>query len=88
MNVNIRTATSTDVPQLCKLYYDFHEFHAAEVPERLKGLGPWEEFDTTQLSSDLLGSSIIPRLASLLPIMIEYWPALQRSIFARMSQTR
>jgi GNAT superfamily N-acetyltransferase len=55
MNVNIRTATSTDVPQLCKLYYDFHEFHAAEVPERLKGLGPWEEFDTTQLSSDLLG---------------------------------
>lgn len=47
--VAIRTASFQDIPELCRLYFDFHEFHVAGVPERLRSLGSWEEYDASRL---------------------------------------
>jgi GNAT superfamily N-acetyltransferase len=51
--MDIRVATTSDVRQLGRLYFLFHQYHAEGLPERLKDLGAWEQFDTTQLSNDL-----------------------------------
>lgn len=50
---SIRPATPGDIPALCKLYHAFHEFHAEGVPARLNSLGPWEQFDASQLRRGL-----------------------------------
>jgi GNAT superfamily N-acetyltransferase len=36
----IRKARSEDREALCRLYHEFHQFHAARVPDRLVDLGP------------------------------------------------
>jgi GNAT superfamily N-acetyltransferase len=51
--VDIRHATPSDIPELCKLYLAFHEFHVRGVPERLKNPGRWEEFDSARLTGSL-----------------------------------
>jgi GNAT superfamily N-acetyltransferase len=38
---------------LCKLYYAFHEYHAAGVPDRLRSLGSWGAFDVSKLAKSL-----------------------------------
>jgi GNAT superfamily N-acetyltransferase len=43
--VDVHPASLSDIPQLCRLYFDFHEFHAAGLPERLVSLGSWEAYD-------------------------------------------
>jgi GNAT superfamily N-acetyltransferase len=41
--INIRPATQKDVPSLCELYLDFHEYHVDRVPKRLLSLrGIWD----------------------------------------------
>lgn len=49
----IRKAVETDIKALCRLYYAFHEFHVAGVPDRLVTLGPIEKFDCSQLITEL-----------------------------------
>lgn len=51
--VDVRPATLNDIPELCRLYFAFHEFYVASVPKRLKSLGSWEEFDASQLTHRL-----------------------------------
>jgi aminoglycoside 6'-N-acetyltransferase I len=51
--VDVHPASLSDIPQLCRLYFDFHEFHAAGLPERLVSLGSWEAYDASQLACRL-----------------------------------
>jgi GNAT superfamily N-acetyltransferase len=50
----IRPADSNDTESLCLLYYQFHEYHAQRLPERLCSLGSYSEFDSSQLRTSLL----------------------------------
>lgn len=52
-NLLIREATPVDIPALCCLYFDFHQFHAHHLPERLLSLGEYNDFDATQLAVDI-----------------------------------
>ncbi len=45
---SIRTATRDDSEVLRRLYYEFHEFHAAGVPSHLRSLGPYDQHDWTE----------------------------------------
>lgn len=36
----VRPAAESDIPALCDLYLEFHEFHAERIPERLRSLRP------------------------------------------------
>jgi GNAT superfamily N-acetyltransferase len=45
---DIRSATETDIPALCDLYRDFHEFHAERLPSRLSSLR--DRWDTEKAS--------------------------------------
>lgn len=47
--MGVREAVLKDLPQLCRLYFAFHQHHAERVPERLKDLGSWEHYDKTRL---------------------------------------
>ncbi|UCC64194.1 MAG: GNAT family N-acetyltransferase [Anaerolineae bacterium] len=49
----IRLAGMQDLEALCRLYYDFHEFHVRGVPDRLVNLGDGEAFDDSQLRAAL-----------------------------------
>ncbi|KPJ61581.1 MAG: hypothetical protein AMJ46_00280 [Latescibacteria bacterium DG_63] len=49
----IRKADSSDIESLCPLYFHFHEFHAKRVPERLVTLGPFSDFDNSELVTKL-----------------------------------
>jgi GNAT superfamily N-acetyltransferase len=37
--VSVRSAELRDREALCRLYYEFHEYHVRGVPDRLRGLG-------------------------------------------------
>jgi GNAT superfamily N-acetyltransferase len=49
----IREATASDIPDLCRLYFDFHQFHAHHLPEWLFSLGEYDDFDVAQLTEDI-----------------------------------
>jgi ribosomal protein S18 acetylase RimI-like enzyme len=51
--MDIRVATMSDIRQLSRLYFLFHQYHAEGLQDRLKDLGDWEQFDTAQLSQGL-----------------------------------
>ncbi len=51
--LTLRPAEAQDCVALCRLYADFHEFHARGVPDRLRSLGAPEVFDCTELSARL-----------------------------------
>lgn len=53
VDLTIRKANSSDIESLCKLYFEFHEFHVRGVSERLLTLGPFTEFDTSELAANL-----------------------------------
>lgn len=46
----IRLAHHHDIPALCRLYHDLHEFTVRGVPDRLQSLGVFDQFDTGWLS--------------------------------------
>jgi len=52
-DMSIREATSSDIQSLCRLYYEFHEFHARAVPERLITQGSLAALDDSELSTTL-----------------------------------
>jgi GNAT superfamily N-acetyltransferase len=49
----IREASIVDIDSLCRLYYEFHEFHVRGAPDRLLSLGPLAEFDRSELALGL-----------------------------------
>ncbi|RIK42754.1 MAG: hypothetical protein DCC55_07835 [Chloroflexi bacterium] len=51
--INVRLAGRQDIPDLCRLYYELHEFTVCGVPERLQGLGAFECYDAAWLSLTL-----------------------------------
>ncbi len=51
--VIIRAATEQDFETLDKLYYDFHQYHVREVPNRLQDLGKLEDQDWSRLHQAL-----------------------------------
>jgi ribosomal protein S18 acetylase RimI-like enzyme len=51
--VTIRLAQTQDFEPLCKLYFEFHEFHVRGVPDRLLSLGDPETFDSSELCAAL-----------------------------------
>jgi len=49
----VRLARESDIPALCDLYCDFHEFHAERIPGRLLSLrSTWDE-ETAELAERL-----------------------------------
>lgn len=52
-NLVIRKAVLGDIPSLCKLYFEFHEYHARAIPDRLQSLGLYENFNLDPLISSL-----------------------------------
>lgn len=48
--LQIRPAKQIDVPVLCDLYLEFHEFHAAAVPDRLQSLRQPGRLDKEELA--------------------------------------
>ena len=56
---SLRLAGPQDFDALCRLYYEFNEFHVQGVPDRLRSLGPPEQQDWTRLQEafDLIFSS-------------------------------
>ena len=51
--VKIRTATEQDLDALDRLYYEFHQYHAREIPDRLRDLGQIEDQDWSRLHQAL-----------------------------------
>jgi aminoglycoside 6'-N-acetyltransferase I len=51
--VVIRAAEPEDIPDLCRLYSDFHEYHVRGVPDRLASLAYSEQRDTSWLTAKL-----------------------------------
>jgi GNAT superfamily N-acetyltransferase len=51
--VKIRTAGEKDFDAIDKLYYDFHQYHVREVPDRLQDLGKIENQDWSRLHQAL-----------------------------------
>lgn len=49
----IRPAKPEDLPALCALYFEFHEFHVRGVLDRLSSLGDPEAFDPSELRAAL-----------------------------------
>ena len=49
----LREANLSDIEALCRLYFEFHEFHVRGVPERLVTQGSPPEFDDSELSANL-----------------------------------
>jgi len=49
----IRPAAPEDLPALCALYLEFHEFHVRGVPDRLSSLGTPDTFDPSELCAAL-----------------------------------
>lgn len=49
----IRPAHESDVEALCRLYVEFHEFHARGVPDRLLTLGDADNADCSDLAKNL-----------------------------------
>jgi GNAT superfamily N-acetyltransferase len=43
--VKIRKATENDIDATCRLYFEFHQFHVAGVPDRLVDLGDPGTYD-------------------------------------------
>lgn len=50
MALLIRQARIEDVPTLCDLYLEFHEFHVAGIPDRLKSMGTPGRLDREKLA--------------------------------------
>ncbi len=49
-DISIREANSLDIESLCKLYFEFHEFHVRRVPDRLLSLGePPDTYEHSEL---------------------------------------
>jgi ribosomal protein S18 acetylase RimI-like enzyme len=51
--VTIRTANERDLDALDKLYYNFHQYHVREVPDRLQDLGKIEDQEWSRLHQAL-----------------------------------
>ena len=51
--ITVRLAHRQDLPALCQLYYELHEFTTRGVPDRLRSLGDWECYDATWLTGEL-----------------------------------
>ncbi|MBU0595207.1 GNAT family N-acetyltransferase [Candidatus Bipolaricaulota bacterium] len=52
--IAIRRARAEDREALCRLYHEFHQYHAAGVPDRLVELGvPPESYETSELFETL-----------------------------------
>jgi ribosomal protein S18 acetylase RimI-like enzyme len=49
----IRPATERDLDALCRLYYAFHQFIYAGLPDRLVSLGDPDQFDRTYLNNEI-----------------------------------
>jgi GNAT superfamily N-acetyltransferase len=47
----VRVAGPTDRAVLCRLFYEFHQFHVRGVPDRLASLGDFDSGDWTELSA-------------------------------------
>jgi len=52
-DLTIHPANTSDIESLCLLYYQFHEYHAQQLPGRLSSLGSFSEFDSSQLRTSL-----------------------------------
>jgi len=52
-DVIIRIANEQDFIALERLYYDFHQYHVREVPDRLQDLGKFEDQDWSRLQQAL-----------------------------------
>jgi len=52
-DIKIRLARKEDLEALCKLYFEFHEFHVRGVPDRLRSLGDPDKYDRSELSPKL-----------------------------------
>ena len=50
----IRAAEAGDIPGLCRLYFEFHEYHASRIPDRLVTLDDPGKQDTSELSAKLM----------------------------------
>ena len=51
--VTIRRARLEDHDVLCRLYWEFHEFHARDLSDRVRSLGKLEDQDWTRLRGEL-----------------------------------
>jgi GNAT superfamily N-acetyltransferase len=49
----VRAAQESDISQLCKLYFEFHEYYVQGVPDRLVSPGRLEHFDSSALCAKL-----------------------------------
>jgi GNAT superfamily N-acetyltransferase len=50
---DVRPATDRDIPVLCELYRDFHQFHAKRLPTRLSSLASQWESEKVALAERL-----------------------------------
>jgi ribosomal protein S18 acetylase RimI-like enzyme len=71
--VRIYAATQADRDTLRRLYYDFHEFHARGVPDHLRSLGPYENYDWAEFDRTLEGILTNPE-ATIMLLAIEGQP--------------
>ncbi|MBN1211376.1 MAG: GNAT family N-acetyltransferase [candidate division Zixibacteria bacterium] len=51
--LSIHKAVEADIETLCRLYYEFHEYHVDGVPDRLISLGPFDKYDSSKLITEL-----------------------------------
>jgi GNAT superfamily N-acetyltransferase len=51
--IDVRPATEKDIDRLCTLYRDFHEFHAAGVPDRVAPLPDERQDEQVRLAARL-----------------------------------
>jgi len=63
--LTVREARSEDLETLCRLYHEFHQFHAAGVPDRLLELGAEPAFDEAPNLQDALRGIIASEDAAL-----------------------
>jgi GNAT superfamily N-acetyltransferase len=61
----IRTTNPANIEPLCQLYHQFHEYHAQRLPARLRSLGAFSAFDSSQLRTTLQGILADPSAAVL-----------------------
>jgi GNAT superfamily N-acetyltransferase len=52
-SVVIRSAGRQDIEVLCRLYFQFHQYHVGGVPDRLASLGEPDEYDYSELRVNL-----------------------------------
>jgi GNAT superfamily N-acetyltransferase len=52
-SIILSIALVDDCAALCPLYWAFHEFHVARLPDRLRSLGPADQYDCATLQDTL-----------------------------------